>query len=196
VGDFAIKLARSSNIHPIITIAGQCKGSVSSFVDPIKGDVVLGYRDGTKAVSASIRKLGLDIKYRFDVISTLEFSELVGSLWNAKAGKLVEVTGQNKPTEGILAGVEQFHVVTPYMWNPKCPESKEGKTGLKIRHREFGFMMFKWLGYAPPEGLIEGHPYGIVPSDLEGVSTMMKNMKGGINKRVKYMVRIADTKGI
>jgi hypothetical protein len=82
------------------------------------------------------------------------------------------------------------------MWNPKCPESKEGKTGLKIRHREFGFMMFKWLGYAPPEGLIEGHPYGIVPSDLEGVSTMMKNMKGGINKRVKYMVRIADTKGI
>lgn len=76
------------------------------------------------------------------------------------------------------------------------PESKEGKAGLKIRHRKFGFMMFKWLGYALAEGLIEGHPYGIVPGGLGGFSTIMKNVKGGVNSGVKYTVRIADTKGI
>jgi len=62
VGAFAIKLARSSNIHPSIAIAGRGKDFVSSLVDPTKGDIVLDYRDGTKAVAASIRKLGLDIE--------------------------------------------------------------------------------------------------------------------------------------
>lgn len=106
MGAFAIKLARSSNIHPIIAIAGRGKDFVSSLVDPTKGDIVLDYRDGTKAVAASIRKLGLDIEYGCDAISTPESLELVGSLLNAKIGKLAEVIGQNKPIEGIPAGVE------------------------------------------------------------------------------------------
>jgi NADPH2:quinone reductase len=196
VGAFAIKLAQSSNIYPIIAIAGRGKAFVSSLVDPAKGDVVLDSRDGTKAVAASIRELGLDIEYGFDAISTHESLGLVGSLLNPKTGKLAEVIGQNKPIEGIPASVEQFHVVAPYMRKPNSPESKEGKARLKIGHREFEFMMFKWLGYALAEGLMEGHPSEIIPGGLKGVSTMMKNVKGGVNSGVKDMVRIADIKGI
>ncbi|KAG5661275.1 hypothetical protein KAF25_005397, partial [Fusarium avenaceum] len=55
VGSFAIKLARVSNIHPIIAIAGKGTPYVESLLDRSRGDIVFDYRDGDEEVVNGIR---------------------------------------------------------------------------------------------------------------------------------------------
>lgn len=56
VGLYAIKLARNSNIHPIIAVAGKGMRYVESLVDRTKGDIVLDYRSGSDEVVRQIRE--------------------------------------------------------------------------------------------------------------------------------------------
>jgi len=56
VGAHAVKLARNSNIHPIIAIAGRGTDYVTTIVDTTKGDAVFDYRDGADKVIGKIKK--------------------------------------------------------------------------------------------------------------------------------------------
>jgi NADPH:quinone reductase-like Zn-dependent oxidoreductase len=55
VGSFAIKLARNSNIHPIIAIAGKGSHYVETLLDSTKGDIVIDYRNGADETISRIR---------------------------------------------------------------------------------------------------------------------------------------------
>lgn len=71
VATFAVKLARRSNIHPIIAIAGENKGLVEGLLDQSSGDVVIDYRDGPESIVQSVREaLGAlpSAKLAFDTI--------------------------------------------------------------------------------------------------------------------------------
>jgi NADPH2:quinone reductase len=72
VGAFAVKLARLSNIHPIICVAGRGIAYVESLIDRFLGDTIVDYRNGNEEVVnqlqnalGSNRKLG----YAFDAVS-------------------------------------------------------------------------------------------------------------------------------
>lgn len=56
VGAYAVKLARNSNIHPIIAIAGKGTDYVNTIVDTTKGDAVFDYRDGADEMISKIKK--------------------------------------------------------------------------------------------------------------------------------------------
>ncbi|EAU38810.1 conserved hypothetical protein [Aspergillus terreus NIH2624] len=55
VGAYAIQLARRSNIHPIIAVAGRGIPFVEGLLDRSKGDSVIDYRQGDDAVISGIR---------------------------------------------------------------------------------------------------------------------------------------------
>jgi NADPH:quinone reductase len=55
VGSFAIKLARRSNIHPIIVVAGAGAPYVESLIERSEGDTVVDYRHGSEYVVQGIR---------------------------------------------------------------------------------------------------------------------------------------------
>ncbi|KAF7671095.1 hypothetical protein GT037_010876 [Alternaria burnsii] len=55
VGSFAIKLARNSNVHPIIAIAGKGSHYVETLLDSSKGDIVIDYRIGADEMISKIR---------------------------------------------------------------------------------------------------------------------------------------------
>src|SRR5450432_603662 len=60
LGCFAIKLARASNIHPIIAIAGSNTEYIRTLLDPSKGDSIIDYRQGPEAMKAAVKEaLGL-----------------------------------------------------------------------------------------------------------------------------------------
>ncbi|KAL2676488.1 hypothetical protein Neosp_010246 [[Neocosmospora] mangrovei] len=56
VGAFAVKLAKLSNIHPIVAIAGNGIPFVQDLLEPEKGDVVIDYRKGNDFVANQIRQ--------------------------------------------------------------------------------------------------------------------------------------------
>ncbi|KAL4939901.1 hypothetical protein BDV06DRAFT_213901 [Aspergillus oleicola] len=55
VGALTIKLARNSNVHPIIAIAGIGCGYVESTVDKSKGDIVIDYRHSIEQTVSAIK---------------------------------------------------------------------------------------------------------------------------------------------
>ena len=55
VGTYAIQFAKHSNIHPIIAVAGKAQDHVRSMLDSSKGDAIVDYRNGDKAVVQDIR---------------------------------------------------------------------------------------------------------------------------------------------
>ena len=72
VGAFAVKLLRKSDIHPIITIAGNGIQFVEGLIDREKGDAIVDYRNGNDAVVEGIRKSltpGKKLMYAFDAVS-------------------------------------------------------------------------------------------------------------------------------
>ena len=72
VGAYAVKLARLSNIHPIICVAGRGIPYVETLIDRSKGDKILDYRDGNEAVVDGFRKCLKDnetLQYAFDAVS-------------------------------------------------------------------------------------------------------------------------------
>ena len=55
VGSFALKLAKASNIHPLIAIAGNGSKYVETLLDSSKGDVLIDYRNGPDETIRKIR---------------------------------------------------------------------------------------------------------------------------------------------
>ena len=55
VGGYAIKLAKLSNIHPIIAVADAGTPFVEDLIDRSKGDSIVDYRKGDRAVTEGIK---------------------------------------------------------------------------------------------------------------------------------------------
>lgn len=56
VGSYAIRIARNSNIHPIIAVAGKGSQYVETLLDRTKGDTVFDYRNGPEETVRQIRE--------------------------------------------------------------------------------------------------------------------------------------------
>lgn len=71
VGVYAIQLARRSNIHPLICVAGRAKDYVETLIDRSKGDTIIDYRNGDEAVVAGLKKAleGRPLLHAFDAVS-------------------------------------------------------------------------------------------------------------------------------
>jgi NADPH:quinone reductase len=72
LGSFAIKLAKASNIHPIIAIGGASYEYASSLLDPGRGDRFIDYRQGPAEMKNAVKAaLGnLEALHALDAISS------------------------------------------------------------------------------------------------------------------------------
>ncbi len=71
VGAYAIQLAKRSQIHPIICVAGNSVDFVETLIDRSKGDTVIDYRAGDEAVVAGLQKAleGRPLLHALDAVS-------------------------------------------------------------------------------------------------------------------------------
>lgn len=198
LGSFAIKLAKLSNIHPIIAICGGTVHYVSSLIDPPKGDIIPDYRPGVTIMKSAIRSaLGhLRVYHALDAISSkgtwIPISQLL-----APGDQLSVVSGANKYDEAeIPEGVEikytyvgTVHSGAHVAKMPKQPANTEDVQSAP----DFAFVLFSYLGMALTRGTFEGHPYKIVPGGLAGVGEGLRELKEGKNKGDKLVYRVTDT---
>lgn len=188
VGAFVIKLARLSNIHPLITVAGKGSAFVKTLLDPEKGDTVIDYRDGDEAVRTKIKAAagGRPIRYAYDAVSENGSFQNIGAVLTAP-GEITTVLPSDdyQPPEGIL-------VSRPIAGSVHRPPAA-GKT---IEDAEFGAAFFPFLGRGLAQGWFSGHPYEVRPGGLAGIEGALQDLKAGKASAVKYVVRIGETEGV
>jgi NADPH2:quinone reductase len=180
VGAYAVQLAKRSNIHPLICIAGRGIPFVETLVDKSKGDVIIDYRKGDDAVVQGIRLAipsGEKLMYAFDAVSEKGSSLNICKVLS-RGGKITTVL----PFEGTVPeGIQQ------------------GMTNVGSVHQDatdFGFAWFRMFGRGLQEGWFKGHPQEVVPGGLGGIQQALTDLKEGKASAVKYVFRIADTEGI
>ena len=180
VGTFALQLAQKANIHPIICVAG---GGAVKVVEPLldreKGDTIVNYRDGDAKVVEGIKGAlkGEPLKHALDTVAQKSSSaNIAGAM--TEGGKIARTL----PPQGDLgAGIEQI------------------PTNLSALHgdeKDFGFAMFALFGRALRDGWLSPRPYEVRSGGLDGVEEALSDLKAGKASAVKYVLRIADTKGV
>ncbi|KAH9208683.1 chaperonin 10-like protein, partial [Leptodontidium sp. 2 PMI_412] len=139
LGSFALKLARASNIHPIIAIAGSSTATITPLLTPSKGDILIDYRIGIPAMQNAVRTaLGdLEARHAIDAISAngswVPISQLL-----AQGGQLSVVSGANAYEEDeIPRGVRVVYTFVGavheggYRVGMPCQPGEEMVSGMK-----------------------------------------------------------------
>jgi NADPH:quinone reductase-like Zn-dependent oxidoreductase len=188
VGAFAVKLARLSNIHPIIAVAGHGTGFVSSLLDSSKGDVVIDYRKGSEHVISEIQRYAPKAQNVVDAISTPETISLLSSIPNPVNRQLSLVLPPKAPA--VNPGIKVTVSFAPLLWEPNDPSGPDGEETPNIAPKAFAHIMFRYLSHAQANYLISHHPYEVILGGLEGISRGLKNLRDGQNSARKYILRI------
>ncbi|KAE8143716.1 hypothetical protein BDV38DRAFT_231971 [Aspergillus pseudotamarii] len=189
VGAFAIKLARLSNIHPIIAVAGKGASYVETLIDRSKGDTIIDYREGDEAVRKNIKSAadGLPIHYAYDAVSEKGSYHNLGAVLTAPAKITVVLPGID--SKEIPEGVRLSTTNVGSVHQPAAA----GKT---VGNIEFGAAFFALFGRGLGQGWFTGHPYEVRPNGLAGLEGALKDLQAGNASAVKYVVRIAETPGL
>lgn len=198
LGSFAIKLAKLSNIHPIIAICGSSQSYVKTLLDPSKNDAVIDYREGVDAMKVAVEEAlgGLRAYHALDAISSkgtwIPLSQML-----APGGQVSVVSGANRYDDSdIPSGVEFMYTYVGMVHSgayvptmPKQPADKEAVESAP----EFARVMFRYLSHALAKGTFEGHPFEVIPGGLGGVENGLRELKKGNAKGRKFVYRISET---
>ena len=189
VGSFALKLARASNIHPLIAIAGNGSKYVETLLNSSKGDILIDYRNGPDETIRKIRA-HLDagnygpVKYGLDPgigpPSQKVLTEIV-----APDGAINLVLPSNFDVGSAVRTLTSVGVVHNQDNGAHGPDASD-----------LGLVICRWFTRALQAGTLKGHPFEVRPGGLEGVEQALKDLKDGKASAVKYVFRIADTPGV
>ncbi|KAH8813026.1 putative quinone oxidoreductase [Xylogone sp. PMI_703] len=201
LGTFAIKLARASNIHPIIAIAGSSTSHLIPLLDHSKGDWLIDYRHGVEAMKASVKEAlnGLECHHALDAISSkgtwIPLSQMLSPSTPSAVSYLSVVAGANKYDEPeipegikiVYTMVGSVHTGKYKPTTPKQPDAEEVNSD-----PEWGYLFFRYIGRILSDGRLTGHPFEVVEGGLNGVEKGLKMLKEGKAKGVKFVYRVSD----
>lgn len=201
LGTFAVKLARASNIHPIIAISGSSSSHLTPLLDETKGDALVDYRAGVEEMKKVVKgKLnGLEAHHALDAISSkgtwVPVSQMLSPSTEKETTYLSVVSGANKYNEEELGkGVQIVYTycgtVHAGAYRPGMP--KQGNVEEVKSDPEFGYLLFRYLARMFANGRFSGHPYVVVDGGLEGVGNGLNMLKNGKARGNKFVFRIGE----
>ncbi|KAI1771247.1 GroES-like protein [Hypoxylon cercidicola] len=181
VGAYAVQLARQSNIHPLICVAGKSQAHVEKLIDRSKGDVIIDYRDGDDAVVEALKKAAGESKLLYALDAVSENNSYVN-------------------LSKVLAEGSKITLVLPPSEEHKFPSHISQSITLvgsvHSEEKDFGFVYFRYIARGLQEGWFKSQPQVIVPGGLKGIQTGLENLKAGKANAIKYVFRIEETEGI
>ncbi|KIL84103.1 hypothetical protein FAVG1_12680 [Fusarium avenaceum] len=189
VGSYAVKLARNSNIHPIIAIAGKGTHYVKTLLDSTRGDAVFDYRDGADETIRQIRTHLKDGNYG-KVRHGLD-----PGIGRASQKVLTEIVTPDGAINLVMPSDTEVGSATKTTTSVGVVHNTDnGIHGADAR--DLGLVTCRWFTKAWQAGTFAGHPFEVKPGGLEGVDQALKDLKEGKQSAVKYVFRIADTPGL
>jgi NADPH:quinone reductase-like Zn-dependent oxidoreductase len=188
VGAFAIKLARLSNLHPLIVVAGKGIPYVKTLVDRSKGDSIIDYREDPSTLSARIRDAagGKPIRYAYDAVGEHGSHAHIGRAMTAPG----HITTMDLSTEDYV--LPEWITMS---WTIAGSVHFPPKEGMLVGDGEFAQAMLQFMGRGLAKGWFSGHPVEVRPGGLAGIEGGLRDLKTGRASAVKYVVRIGETEG-
>jgi NADPH2:quinone reductase len=186
VGTYAIQLAKRSNIHPIIAIAGRAQDHVTKLLDASKGDAVIDYRAGNDAIVQGIRAAlkGQKLEYAYDATAGNNSWANICKVLNHETGKITlvlppmdDLAGKHKD---IPASIEQSMTVVGDVHGPQS---------------DIGYLFSRYFTKGLEEGWFKAQKQEECPGGLEGIEDALKRLKDGSASAVKFVFKVADTPG-
>ncbi|TVY34197.1 Trans-enoyl reductase [Lachnellula subtilissima] len=182
LGTFAVKLARASNIHPIIAIAGSSSWHLGPLLDKSKGDTLVDYRLGAEEMKRLVKE-------------NLNVSQMLSPSTDTEKSFLSVVSGSNRyDDEGIPGSVK---VVYTYVGTAHSAAYRPGMvkqpTDVEFvkSDPEWTYVFFRYVAKMLVDGNLTGHPFEVVDGGLQGVGEGLKMLKAGKAKGFKYVFRVA-----
>ncbi|TXC10959.1 hypothetical protein FocTR4_00007550 [Fusarium oxysporum f. sp. cubense] len=182
VGSYAVQLAKKSNIHPLICVAGRAQDHVERMIDRSRGDTVIDYRKGRATVAQEIKASlrGEKLEYAFDAVSEMGSYQTICDVLNHQTGKIT-----------LIIPAQSYSDI------PKTIE--KSVTTVASVHEDlkvFARALSIYFGRGLEDGWFKAHPQEVVPGGLGGIEKGLTNLKNGKASAVKYVYKIADTPGI
>jgi NADPH2:quinone reductase len=199
VGSFAIKLARRSNIHPIVAIAGAGAPFVESLIERSEGDAVVDYRHGSEYVVEEIRSAlkAAGTKDAFHAIDTVCEN---GSYQNISkvmmGGGHITLLRPGEDYSDIPASIERTVTYVGIINGDVKTDvwlQDQNRKGLATNGRDFGLVWSRLFTSGLRDGWLKGHPYKVLPGGLNALSEGLSKLKDGKLSASKYVFKIADT---
>ncbi|KAJ7864764.1 alcohol dehydrogenase-like protein [Mycena olivaceomarginata] len=188
VGAYAIKLARLSNIHPIIAVAGNGIPYVETLLDKSQGDAVIDYREGDEKLVAGIKAAlknsgSAPLRHAFDAVSE-----------KGSHGNVVAVLAPDALVTNVLP-IERF--APPGFAYPSTYVATTWSMVGDVHgpQKDIGFAYFRLIFRKIAQGEFKPHPHEVIPGGLAGVSEGLTRLRDGKASAVKYVFRIGDTEG-
>ncbi|KAI1653132.1 GroES-like protein [Daldinia decipiens] len=180
VGAYAVQLARKSNIHPLICVAGKSHAYVETLIDRSKGDVIIDYRGGDDAVVEALKKAAGDSKILYALDATSEYNSYVNI------------------SKVLTEGSKVTSVLSPqnFEYPAHVSHSITMVGSVYTEDKDFGYVYFRYFGRGLQEGWFKAQPQVVVPGGLGGIQEGLENLKAGKANGIKYVFRIADTEGL
>jgi NADPH:quinone reductase len=200
LGTFAVKLARLSNIHPIIAIAGSSSKYVDTFLDQSLGDTLIDYRIGPENIKIKVKEAlnGLQAHHALDAVCENQSWVMLAQMLADEGGTVSVVQGSrltyDEPDIPENVRISYSYVGTAHtgQFGPKMPKQPDDKDSVRS-DIEFSYVLFKYLARMMARGEFEGHPYEVIPGGLSGVETGLHKLQKGEARGVKYIYRIGET---
>ncbi|CAK7213176.1 hypothetical protein SBRCBS47491_001713 [Sporothrix bragantina] len=206
IGAFAVQLARKSNVHPIIGIAGSSKDLVLDLLgDGVEkyGDAVVDYRNKSEEeLIASVKEAMVAAAKHYP-----DYKDRPEALQVTRAYDPMSYEGGYITLAKILQGPDaRLATVAPRFTYKELEGRAEplhlGKTFAGIAHgdnaadRDLSYVYLRYVARGLQEGWFRGHPYEVVPGGLDGIKQALKDLKAGKAHGLKYVLRIAETEGL
>lgn len=206
VGAMALQLARLSNLHPIIAIAGASTSHITPLLDQSKGDVLLDYRAGPDALLAAAKsalsKSGLDkVEFAIDCVSEGATSETVAKILDQTTGQSSIARVLPVPADLSLPhGVKATMTVSTSIFVPagSTPGSAVGGREFWGGETEFAAAFFRLLERGSERGWLGGLPYEVAEPETQqnewwnAVETGLRKLKAGEARGKKFIVKIGQ----
>ncbi|MCJ1248375.1 hypothetical protein MMC30_005592 [Trapelia coarctata] len=198
VGSYAIQLARISNIHPLICVAGRGIPHVEGLIDKSKGDMIIDYRSGDESVVQALREAAKQhgkLEYALDAVSENGSYINICKVLDGKTGHITLVLPA-KDDSGIPSSITRSATLCGSVFDSMDDDPWEKELGTRTGNKEFGFVMCRLFGRGLARGWFKGQPHEVVPGGLYGIEGALKKLKEGKASAVKYVFRITDTPGL
>ncbi|KHE84632.1 GroES-like protein [Neurospora crassa] len=189
VGYYALQLAKRSNIHPLICIAGRAGGErIAPLLDQDKGDVLIDYREGEQAVVEGIKKAlnGRPLLHALDAVSEKGTPE-----------HLAQVLSQPVKKGDKEVRAKATFVLFGKMGVPDFVDQSTTLVGsVHQDEKDFGYVWYRYMARGLQEGWFKAQKTEVIPGGLAGVQEGLERLKDGKASAVKYVYRIQETEGV
>ncbi|KAL3427735.1 alcohol dehydrogenase [Phlyctema vagabunda] len=183
VGGFAIKLARASNIHPLIAIAGRGSAFVEGLLDASKGDTVIDYRDSADNIVAKIQSAAKasghgEVQHAIDAAIVPESAHILSR---------------------AVAPGGQINFILPNDFDVSPAVKTVTSVGAAHNQATFGddrdlaFVFSRYFTRALQLGTFTGHPFQVRDGGLWAVQQALADLKENKASATKYILRLSDT---